>query len=702
MFRHLKIHFLDLIHDALVAVWQLFNLIMGPVGIIAIGTVAVLVVTVLFQILRVPDLKSLRQYHGADSVQIYDCKDQLISSVPLGGTRIAVPLSQIPKHVQLAVLAAEDHRFYEHPGLDLGGILRAMIANVVARRMQQGGSTITQQLVKNLFYGDEQRTIDRKVAEMFVAVSIEQHYSKDEILAMYLNEIYFGNGANGMEQAALKYFGKDAWDLSLSEGAFLSGLIRAPSFYGAPEHRQEAYGRQWQVLDSMVEFGFISPAACQYAKARPLYFKSVNTHVVVRPFNKYPYYVSFVLDYLRQRFTEAEMRREGLRVYTNLDRAAQEAAERTLAREIAHAPRGVSNEALISMAVKDSSIRAIVGGAHDYWSNQWNSATNPHTVGSLFKPFVYLTAFLSNNLNPNSLIEDTPLKIHLVDGKIYSPQNYDHRFLGKIKVRDALAQSRNVPAVRAAQMVGIESVVATARCAGVTTALPANLSLALGSCAISPLEMAGAYATFARGGLSTRPWAIRRIENRSGHIIYSYGPAFSRVYPDEPVFYLVDILKDVVDHGTGTQAKLAGRPVAGKTGTADKSRDIWFVGFTPDMVTAVWGGNDQNLPIAGHNVTGGSVMAQVFRDYNRAYYAKVPSPVGELWAIRFGGAGAEARSASGAWSRSEAEIRALRRSQRRPRVARRARVAPRVVDTGGQYYGAVRRNRNVTDYVWTR
>jgi 1A family penicillin-binding protein len=700
MLRLLKVWFIDNVHDILIFAHRSFQLIMGPVGVIAIGAVAVLIVTVAFQMSRVPDLKTLNQYHGADSIQIYDSKDKLICNVSLGGSSIAVPLSQIPRGVQLAVLAAEDHRFYQHPGLDLSGITRAMLANFWARRMQQGGSTITQQLVKNLFYGDEQRTIDRKVAEMLVALSVEQHYSKDEILAMYLNEIYFGNGAHGIEQAALKYFGKDVWDLSLAEGAFLAGLIRAPSFYGDPEHRQETFVRQWQVLDAMVEYGYISQRECSFAKSRMLVFKSMNSRVVVHPFNRYPYYVSFVLDFLRQHFTEAEMRREGLHVYTNLDRVAQEAAEQTLAREIVRAPRGVSNEALISMGAKDAAIRAIVGGAHDYWSNQWNSATNPHTVGSLFKPFVYLTGFLTNQINPNSRIDDSPIKIPVENGKIYSPVNFDHRYMGKITVRSALANSRNVCAVRVAQMVGISNVVNTARLAGVTSPLPQNYSLALGSAAISPLELIGAYGTFARGGLYMKPWAIRRIDNRAGHTIASFGPEVKRVFPDEPVFYLVDVLQEVVEHGTGTQAKLAGRPVAGKTGTADKARDIWFVGFTPDMVTAVWGGNDQNLPIAGHNVTGGSVMAQVWRDYNRAYYAKTPQPAGYLMAIKYQGAGTEVNAPAPERHRVRPSVPRVAHVHQTPR--RPVRVIQTNPPDTEYYQGAIRRNNNITDYVWAR
>ena len=681
MFRLTKIYIEDLLHDVSIAINRVFSNVMAFVGLALVVIACVSAVLVWFQLRRVPDLNSLAYYHGGDSIQIFDCKDHLVCSVSLGGGRVIVPLSQIPKHVQLAVLAAEDHRFYEHSGLDIAGLIRALLTDLQAKRLQQGGSTVTQQLVKNLFFSDAKRSFDRKIAEMLVAVEIERHYSKDEIMSMYLNEIYFGNNANGIEQAALRYFGKDVGQLSLAEGAFLAGIIRAPSYFGAAERRQEGFVRQWQVLNAMQEYQYITPNQCELAKNTALSFKTVNFHMVDHPFNRYPYYVSFILDFLRTRFGETQ--KEGLRVYTNLDQTAQEAAERTLGRQIAHAPHGVTNEALISIAVKDAAIRAIVGGAHDYWSNQWNSATNPHTVGSSFKPFVYLAAFLEGVVSPRTIIEDSPIKIHLINGAAYSPQNFDHKFMGRITVREALAKSRNICAVRVAQMVGINKVVQTARLAGVQADLPPNLSLALGSAAISPLEMAGAYGCFARGGVAIRPWAIRRIEDRSGQPLVVYGPIIMRAFPDGPVGELVGILKDVVEYGTGTQAKLAGRPVAGKTGTADQARDIWFVGFTPDMVTAVWGGNDHNLPVVGHNVTGGSVMAQVWREYNRAYYAKNPIPPGHLLA-----------SDEGSYPQDKFAHQQVTKQA--------VKTNPDASEDTSLYQGAVRSNKGVTDYVWTR
>ncbi|MBI4533597.1 MAG: hypothetical protein HY711_06585 [Candidatus Melainabacteria bacterium] len=345
----------------------------------------------------------------------------------------------------------------------------------------------------------------------------------------------------------------------------------------------------------------------------------------------YPYYISYVLELLRDRFSQSEMRRQGLRVYTNLDPVAQEAGETILGEAIKKAPKGVSQGALVSVTVQDGAVLAIVGGVGNFWKNQWNRATNPHTVGSSFKPFVYLTALIKRVITPDSLVEDEPLVIKQPWGlPDYAPKNFDKRFLGKITVHRALALSRNVCAVRVAQKAGMDSVVETARLAGIQAKLDPNLSLALGSSAVSPLEMAGAYATFARGGVAIRPQVLRRIENNKGQIIELFETKVDKSFEAEPTAQLVSMLQEVVTSGTGTQARLVDRPVAGKTGTADESKDIWFIGFTPDLVTAVWGGNDDNLPIPGTYVTGGTVMAKIWRLYNEDYYKQHPMPPGSF------------------------------------------------------------------------
>lgn len=595
---------------------------------------AVVAVLVWLDLMRVPDLAFLKNYRPVGSIEIFDNKDRLVCVVESDANRVVVPLSQIPPQVKLAVLAAEDRQFYLHKGISFKGVLRAMVANVEARHIVEGGSTITQQLVKNLFFVEGERSFDRKIAEAMIALEIERRYTKDQILEMYLNEIYFGNSANGIEQAALRYFGKDVGRLNLAESAFIAGVIRSPVL-GSADRKTEAIARQRQVLDSMEECGYITHFQNMRAKFVTLAFKSALPPKQQHSFNVYPYYVSYVLELVKNKFTDTIMKREGLKIYTNLDTAAQQTGEHILAQEIKLAPRGITDEALVSVAVKDGAVRAIVGGAASYWSNQWNCATNPHTVGSVFKPFVYLAAFTKGVLSPESTIDDGPLTVHQVDADDYSPKNFDNKFRGKITVREALSQSRNVPAVKVAQMVGMDHVIAVAEDAGISGKIAPNISSALGSSALAPLDVAAAYGTFARGGISIQPWVLRRVENQRNQVLETYEPIAHRVFPEEPVAWLVSILKDVVKNGTGTQARLSDRPCAGKTGTADQAKDIWFVGFTPDMVTAVWGGNDKNLPIANKHVTGGTVMARLWREFNSAYYAKNPLPAGALFVSRY-------------------------------------------------------------------
>ncbi len=616
--------------DGIAYIFRIVSLAVGFSILIVTIAAAVLGILVCNDLRQVPDLAFLKDYHPNRTIQIFDCKDKLVCAVEQDVNRVVVPLKKIPLSLQQAVLAAEDRHFYEHSGINFKSLVRAAYANMQAHQVVEGGSTVTQQLVKNLFFIDSGRSIDRKVAEALVATELEKRYTKPEILQIYLNEIYFGNGANGIQQAALRYFGKDVWDLNLPESAFIAGLIRSPSVSGSPEHRAEAVIRQRQILDGMAECNFISHAEGQHAKFYPLYFHSALEPKPQHAFTIYPYYVSYVLDLIKLRYPETMARKQGIKVFTNMDQIAQQCGEKVLAQEFKHAPAGITQEALISISVKDAGIRAIVGGAGDYWTKQWNCATNPHTVGSTFKPFVYLAAFLEHALGPNSIVDDSPLTVHQVDSADYSPKNFDGKFMGKITARTALAQSRNVCAVKVAQMVGMSRVLATARNAGITGTIAPNISSALGSSALSPLDLAGAYGTFARCGVTITPRALRRVETMNGDVLETFDSDSHRVFPDDEVAWLLSILQDVVNSGTGTQAKLGDRPVAGKTGTADKATDLWFVGFTPDMVTAVWGGNDQNLPIANKHVTGGTVMARLWRQYNKLYYSRVSVPPGSF------------------------------------------------------------------------
>ncbi|MGH9549433.1 MAG: transglycosylase domain-containing protein, partial [Terriglobales bacterium] len=504
-----------------------------------------LCLSVWLQLRRVPDLAFLRNYHPIDSIEIYDKNDKLVCAINREDNRKTVALNLISQHMQQAVLSAEDRHFYEHHGINAVSIGRALIINTMSGKVVEGGSTITQQLVKNMFFPEVGRTMVRKTAEAIVAEQVESRYSKDDILCMYLNEIYFGNGAHGIENAAQTYFGKSAADLNVPESAFLAGLVKAPSVNGSIEHRDDSIERQHDIIDGMKRDGFITDEQATTAKLQPLKFKLARNKPEARPNLKFPYYVSYVLDQIHGHYDGNQIRRHGLRVYTNLDPIAQEAAEEQLKKDIKYAPRGVDEEALVSISLKDGAVRAIVGGVGDYWDNQWNCATNKHTVGSAFKPFVYLTAFMNGKLTPDSIIEDKPLTINQVTAR-WTPKNFDGRFRGKITVRDALVQSRNVCAVRAAQLVGINRVAETARLAGIDEKLEPNLSLALGSCAVSPLQMAGAYGTIARGGVFIRPWTVRRVDDWMGQTIESFDSPACRVLPEKPVAQLVDVMRDVV------------------------------------------------------------------------------------------------------------------------------------------------------------
>ena len=615
--------------DSLQASRRVFLRIATFIGFIFGCGALYLTICVMLNLARVPNLSFLENYQPVGFIQVYDRDDKLICKIEGTEKRKIIPLSQITPHMQRAVLSAEDHHFYEHHGIDVFGILRATIANVIARHTVQGGSTITQQLAKNLFFESSERSFPTKIAEAIVAGQLESRFSKEKILELYLNEVYFGNGAYGIEQAANLYFDKPAAALDVAESAYIAGLIRWPSRGGNAQYLKENVSRRNDVISKMYEYGYITDFQADAAKTEKMTFRRRAQPKLPRnQITKYPYYVTYVLDLVRQIYTEGEMQRHGLRVYTNLDQAAQQAAERSLEAGIRSAPPGCTQGALVSMNVKDGAVLALVGGVGGYLKHQWNCAVNPHTAGSAFKPFVYLAGFNRGAFTPASYIEDAPLVIPRGNKEPdYKPKNYDGKYMGDITIAEALAYSRNTCAIRAAQQVGLDSVIETARRAGIEENMAPEISLALGCSAVSPLEMCGAYGTLARGGVFIKPSTIRRIDDKNSNVLRAFYHEPERVFETQPVAQIVDVLQEVVAQGTGTQAKLADRPVAGKTGTSDQAKDLWFVGFTPDLVTSVWGGNSDNKPIPGSHVTGGTVMARIWREYNKGYYARhdVPS-----------------------------------------------------------------------------
>lgn len=575
--------------------------------------------------LGLPNVGDLTEYVPISSIEIYDYRDNFAGFLQGAEDRQVVPLSEVSQHLKRAVLAIEDKNFYEHFGIDVLAIVRAFFVNIQAGKIIEGGSTITQQLVKNLIIPQKERgrTFKRKFKETLLALELERKLNKDKIFELYLNQVYWGNRAYGAQRASQRYFNKNASELTLAESAYLAGLLKAPSALG--KDFKTAKKRQKLVLNNMLTFGYITKKQYDEAMKEKLNFSSSPGQ-----FELYPYYFSYVLEELKKRFDLEKLKEKGYKVYTGLDPVAQEKAEKILNEEIKSAPYGVNQYALCAIDIKTSQIRALVGGVGDYWTHQWNRATNPHTIGSAFKPFVYLAAFEEGIIDPNTKIKDSKVEIPDGEDMVWIPKNYDGKFWGRSTIREVLTFSRNLPAVKVAREVGIEKVIETAKACGIETTLGPNLSLALGSDAITPVEAAVSYATFARGGIYMKPILIRRIEDPKKRVIEENLPVPRRAVSKYATTTLVDILQDVVKRGTGTLARLDDRPVAGKTGTSDKSRDVWFIGFTPDLSVAMWGGNDYNKEIRGRGVTGGAIVARVWKKFVTAYYEDKDILAGEF------------------------------------------------------------------------
>ncbi len=510
-----------------------------------------------------------------------------------------VSAKDVPPHLVNAILAIEDRRFYDHFGLDVFGLLRAAVHNMRAGRVVQGGSTLTQQLAKNLFLTPE-RTTRRKVQEMLLAFWLEHTYTKDQILTAYLNRVYLGAGAYGVDAAADVYFGKHVGALTLRECAMLAGLLRAPSRFAPTNNPELAMRRTKTVLSAMVDAGYISEAEEKAAfAAAPLPQRKPSASVDGH------YFADWIVDQVNALLENAP---QDIVVLTTLDLRLQRAAENKLENLLAKegAARKVEEGALVSMT-KDGAVRSMVGG-RDYAESQFNRATQAmRQPGSSFKPVIYLAAILQG-LVPDEVFEDAPIKI----GK-WSPENYDGKYRGAMRAREALAQSINTIAVRVLQKAGVSKVIETARALGVTSKMDADLSLALGTNTLTPLELTGVYAALATGGRAVTPYGIKEIRSKDGKVLYHRDEVTFPVTVDPAsVATLAQMMTEVISYGTGTRARLD-RPVAGKTGTSSDYRDAWFMGFTGNFITGVWLGNDDNKPMK--KVTGGSLPAALWHDY---------------------------------------------------------------------------------------
>ncbi|MGD9141591.1 MAG: PBP1A family penicillin-binding protein [bacterium] len=522
--------------------------------------------------------------------------------------RVIVSLDEVPQHVINAFIAVEDRRFYQHWGLNMLAIGKALYEDIVARRIVRGASTITQQLARNLFLTQEQ-TLTRKIKEAIVAVRIERHYTKDEILQMYLNQIYFGDGAYGVEAAARHLFGKPASDLTLAESALLAGLPRNPYAYSPRRHFDVAKKRQAIVLRSMNEMGMITAAEAAEAKA--------DTIVLVEREKAEPgaYFAEHVRRKLEHDYGASAIYREGLRVYTTLNLDMQIAAEKAVEDHLrrlegafdyvvrdtmgieATPDDAVQTDyiqgALIAIDPSTGYVLAMVGG-RDYIESNWNRATQSlRQPGSAFKVFVY-TAAIDNGYTPADIIMDDPMVVDMPDGSQWRPKNYKDKYFGPVSLRYALAKSINIPAIKLADRLGQQTVVDYSQRMGISSRLRPYRSIALGSFEVTLLELTSAIGVLAASGIRAEPMTIIRIETRDGEVLERNNPVKTEVLNAQTAYVVTDMLESVVDYGTGASVKWRGltNTVAGKTGTTDEYTDAWFVGYSPDIVAGVWVGFD--------------------------------------------------------------------------------------------------------------
>lgn len=568
---------------------------------------------------NLPRVDSLQDYRPKSVTLVYDAKGRVIAEFSRE-RRYVIPLEQMPLHVRRAFIAAEDANFYDHPGLDWTSLVRAVYRNLKNGRLVQGGSTITQQTTRALLLSRE-KTVRRKMKEMILAWRLDRALSKDQILHIYLNEIYLGHGAYGVEAAARAYFDKTAAELTLAEGALIAGLPPAPSRYDPHRASDLARRRQAYVLGRMVKAGFITAQEAQKALEVELTFKSRK-----RPNNDAaPYFTAQVRKLLIEQFGPDRPFEDGLRVYTTIDLDLQAQAEKAAREGLAELDRRREKRkrtqkaqvALICLDPADGNVKAMVGG-RDYHTSRFNRAVQARRQpGSAFKPILF-TAAMDNGFTPGSIFLDAPVVMDdKASGRRWKPKNFDNRFLGPTNLYTALTRSRNIIAVRLWEKIGHETLVRYARSMGLTTPLPAYPALALGASEVRLCELASAYTTFPNLGRRAAPRYVTRIEDRNGRILARFDPQLNWVVPPGTAGVMLSMLRGVVEHGTGRRALALNRQAAGKTGTTNGGADAWFVGFTPELLTGVWVGCDRAEKL-GPGENGGRTALPIFVKFMEA------------------------------------------------------------------------------------
>jgi len=549
---------------------------------------------------------------------IYDRNGETVARL-FTENRQPVELRNISPWVIKSTLAAEDSSFYQHGGIRLLSIARASLENISSRGIRQGGSTITQQLARNLFLSQE-RKFDRKIKEIILAIRMEQIFTKDRIMEMYLNTIYFGHGAWGVDTAARTYFGKTASELNLPEAAMIAGLIAAPGRYSPLSNFENSKSRQWYVLDRLVTLGWISDDERKQAYNAEMVFR--HTPNRVQEYNRAPYFVAHLLfNELLPKYGPDLVYAGGMEIHTTLDLKMQEAAE--------NAMKGLKSQgAIVGMNPETGEVLALVGG-HDFAKSKFNRATQAfRQPGSGFKPVVYATAF-DAGLLPTDHFLDMKIEYEKKGPRqtLWAPGNYDGKFNGEVTLQYALIRSLNTVAVRLIDYLGAGPVVAIARKMGVVSPhLPADLSLALGTASVTPLEMAAVFSVFANNGKSVEPLMIREIRSSNGDMLETRRPNVREAIDPEVAITVRSVLMDAVRAGTGRKALLPDRETFGKTGTTNDYTDAWFLGGVPGLVAVVYAGNDDHSPLGKRNVTGGDVAAPVWNAFVAAAVKTVDLP----------------------------------------------------------------------------
>lgn len=638
-----------------------FKIIIGITIFLSLFTIS-FIVFFLKLYKELPTEDELKNFTPVLSTKILDRHGEVITEL-FTEKRTWIEFKDIPQHLKLAVLAIEDHTFYSHYGINPKRIFKALIDNLIKRRFYVGGSTITQQLAKISFL-THKKNLKRKLKELILTFNLEYHFSKNEILEMYLNQVYFGHGAYGIQQAAKIYFSKNVNELSLSESALLAGLIRYPSYYSPFKNYERAIKRRNIVLKRMLELKYITKQMYEEALNEPI----IVGHTSV-PSATAPYFVEYIKEKIEQEFPFETLYTEGLTIITTLDLALQKKAEEIISTHLKALDQTLKSTepvqcALVAMETKTGQILTMIGG-RDFRKSQFNRATQAkRQPGSAFKPIIFLAA-LEEHYTPSTIIEDTPLifynngfdwellattsdyskidyeklnKINIKNeenfisklkelkekNKIWIPENYKNKYYGKVTLRKALELSLNSCAIRLTMEIGPNKVIDYARKLGISTPLTHTYSLALGASEVIPLELITVYNVFANYGIKVEPYGIIEIKDKFNNTIKSYTPKESIVLSPEISYIITNLLKGVVRNGTGSYARNLGKICAGKTGTTNECTDAWFIGYTPDIICGVWVGFDVKKSL-GKDATGGKIACPIWTEYMKFATKNLPN-----------------------------------------------------------------------------